>query len=236
MALGAVSMIANPASAQSRSVVVELFTSQGCSSCPPADELLRKLAGDPDIIALAYHVDYWDYLGWKDTFGARANTVRQHNYVGQTNREWIHQRMRGKFTPEIVVQGTDSLIGHNGTAIGKRINAHLAEPDMAKISMQIEGSDLMVTLTPIGSPAPDMRVLMVGFLPEETVKIKRGENAGKSVVYANIVSSFEEVAKWQGKEPLNLKVSNFKLPIAVLLQSGLGGPIVAAHQLTADPS
>lgn len=225
---------ANGVSAQSRPVVVELFTSQGCSSCPPADRMLGELADDPNVIALAYHVDYWDYLGWKDTFASKSNTMRQHSYLGHTNREWIKQRLHGKFTPEIVVQGTDSLVGHSKKTIFARIKAQSAIPDSASVDMKMDGNDLIVRLSSSGQIASDLRVLLVNYTPKEKVIIARGENSGKSLTYSHIVNSFSEVAKWTGSESLDLTLTGVRLPAVILVQAGNGGPIVASGRLRAN--
>lgn len=227
-----VAMLASShAVAQNRPVVVELFTSQGCSSCPPADRMLGKLANRDDVIALAYHVDYWDYLGWKDTFASRAFTQRQQSYVGHTNRQWITQRLRGKFTPEIVVQGTDSLVGHNQAGINSRISAHAAAKSSAVIRLKRVGNDISVQLEPVGQNTPKVRVLLVRYLPKSTVDVARGENAGKSLTYSHIVTDIDEVAKWNGAAAHSMSIKNITTPAVIMLQEGKAGPIIAAAKL-----
>ena len=105
------------ARAQGSPVVVELFTSQGCSSCPPADALLRKLAEEEDVIALALHVDYWDYLGWKDSFATPKFTARQRAYAKKA-------RSRSIYTPQMVVQGEDRVVGNDAEMVLARISEH----------------------------------------------------------------------------------------------------------------
>src|SRR5688500_8706196 len=126
-----------PASAVARPVVVELFTSQGCSSCPPADEFLGELARNPDIIALAYHVDYWDDLGWKDRYSLPVASQRQRGYVKRLSRA-------GAFTPQIVVSGDTSLVGSNRTEVKRAI-----EGDRDALAMKLSkiGGNVQVQFT-----------------------------------------------------------------------------------------
>jgi len=111
--------IAAPAYAEQRPVVVELYTSQGCSSCPPADEILSSLNGRDDVIAIALHVDYWDYIGWKDEFSSPAYAERQRAYASQAGRRSI-------YTPEMVVNGQTDIVGAKPMALADAINEHKA--------------------------------------------------------------------------------------------------------------
>src|SRR5690606_9121092 len=113
-------------------VVVELFTSQGCSSCPPADALLSELAAQPGVIALALHVDYWDYLGWKDSFASPAFSARQKAYAKSFGRRSI-------FTPQMVVQGRQALVGHDAPSVLSAIAEGLTEQATVNLALRREG-------------------------------------------------------------------------------------------------
>lgn len=234
LALGAALLLgaAMPSAAQAlRPVVVELFTSQGCSSCPPAEELLRELGMRDNVITLAYHVDYWDYLGWEDTFASPAFTERQRRYAIKVDRQHIERPLRGAFTPEMIIQGTDSLIGSARAAIEARIAAHAAVPPLADIALRQDGADLLVDITPAAARLPDMEVMLATYLPEASVTVTRGENAGRTLDYTHVVTDLRMIASWDGVEPLTLRVGGAAGPVVVFLQRGRAGPILAAAQL-----
>ena len=204
-------------------VVVELFTSQGCSSCPPADALLGELARKPNIVALAYHVDYWDDLGWKDPFAIPAAVERQRGYVRRLSKS-------GAFTPHAVVSGDTSFIGSNRVSMQEAI----AQPrDALAIVLTRAGETLRISL-----PEPwkePMDVHVVSYLREATTRIGRGENARRSLQEFNIVRSFRRVGRWNGK-PQEMQVALASLPrdataVAVLLQRPGQGAIAGAATL-----
>lgn len=209
-------------------VVVELFTSQGCSSCPPADRLLSELATRDDVIALSFHVDYWDYLGWEDTLASAESTQRQRTYAPRVNREYIGRKLRGSFTPEIVVEGIDSLVGSDRDDVLARIDAHAAADDVADVVLRREGDALVVELTPVGDAGMTANVRLAQFLPHAEVEIERGENAGRTIVYTNVVTALTDIARWDGREPQTIRVNNVTGPAAVLVQRGEAGQILAA--------
>ncbi|MHA3915434.1 DUF1223 domain-containing protein [Halovulum sp. GXIMD14793] len=218
------------AKAGEANVVVELFTSQGCSSCPPADAMLSKLTQQDGVIALAYHVDYWDYLGWKDTFAMNAFTQRQMDYVGHTNREWIRQRLRGKFTPEIIVQGTDSMVGHDSRAVMKRVHAHAKAMPAADIDLRLQGDMLEVKLaTP--ETLGTLRVMLAQYVPQQTVSIERGENRGRTLTYSHVVTKLRYVGDWDGSGSDRMTLKGVEGPVVIFLQKGEAGPILAAAEL-----
>ncbi|WP_112321402.1 DUF1223 domain-containing protein [Oceanibium sediminis] len=211
-------------------VLVELFTSQGCSSCPPADKLLGELAERPDVVALAYHVDYWDYLGWKDTFAQPAFSERQRSYSSRVDRQYIKRRLRGSFTPEIVVQGSDSLIGSAAPIVTRRIEAHAAAPNLAEIVLRAEGGDLVVTLIRGSGAAMDTSVMLARIRPRIDVTIEKGENAGRTITYHNVVTDLSLAGRWNGKSDKTLIMAGVDGPAVVFLQSGTAGPVIAAAQ------
>jgi hypothetical protein len=211
------------ASAVARPVVVELFTSQGCSSCPPADEFLGELARNPDIIALAYHVDYWDDLGWKDRYSLPVASQRQRGYVKRLSRA-------GAFTPQIVVSGDTSLVGSNRTEVKRAI-----EGDRDALAMKLSkiGGNVQVQFTEAWREPMD--VYLVSYLGRATDKIERGENARRTLKHFNIVRSFKKLGTWNGK-PQQMSSPLAELPkdatsVAVILQRKNQGAIAGAAML-----
>jgi hypothetical protein len=207
-------------------VVLELYTSQGCSSCPPADALLAQLAEVDGVIALALHVDYWDYLGWKDAFGKPQHTARQRAYAKAA-------RSRTIFTPEMVVQGEERLKGHDAERIMKEIARQRALPAEAEITLKRDGDDLEVHIEPTGSAEPGASVVyLVRFIPSEGVDIEGGENAGRSVTYTNIVTDWQTIGEWDGASPLDLRhEATGGAPLAVIVQRAHMGPVVTAAEM-----
>ncbi|MET0659143.1 MAG: DUF1223 domain-containing protein [Steroidobacteraceae bacterium] len=216
-ALTSVAVVAQP-------VVVELFTSQGCSSCPPAEALLGELARKPNIIALAYHVDYWDDLGWKDRFSIPEAAQRQSGYVRRLSRS-------GAFTPQAVVSGDTSLVGSNRAAVARAI---AEQRDALSVVLSRTGTDLQIGLAERWNEPMD--VFVVSYLAEATTKIGRGENAKRSLREFNIVRSFERIGRWDGR-PQQMKIALTTLPkdataVAVLLQRPNQGAIAGASTLS----
>jgi hypothetical protein len=226
--LGAVSA----ASAQSattsdgqRAVVVELYTSQGCSSCPPADAVLSRLATRDDVIALALHVDYWDYIGWADEFASPSYTMRQKAYAAANGARTI-------YTPQVIVDGTDQLVGAREAQLSQLISQHAAGASPVQLDLRREGSVLHIradATTPLRQGA---LVQLVRYRPSETVSIERGENAGMTFEYNNIVESWTSVAEWDGKGPIDLEAPmEGSSPAVVIVQEPGPGAILAAARL-----
>lgn len=205
-------------------VVVELFTSQGCSSCPPADAFLAGLADRDDVIALALHVDYWDYIGWPDNFGSAAFTARQKAYA-------LTNGTRSVYTPQMVVEGRAFFAGPRPMEVVNAILDAREEVEPAVLNLGRTGDELSVALAPRpqATKATPADVYLVRYKPEETVSIERGENAGKTFAYHNIVTEWQTLAAWDGSAPLSLtaKVSGDQ-PIVVIVQAGNNGPILTA--------
>jgi hypothetical protein len=202
-------------------IVVELFTSEGCSSCPPADELLGELASRPHIIALGFHVDYWDDIGWRDRYSMPAATQRQRRYVEALN-------LSSAFTPQIIVNGRGSFVGSDR----KRIDAALSLP-VAGIPVELTADHGVLSVTlPDADDHRSYVVDLAAYLPQATTRIGRGENSGKTLTEFNIVRQLRRLGEWRGKSTTFL-VSLDALPddvtrAAVLVQLGDGGPIVGA--------
>lgn len=206
-------------------VVVELYTSQGCSACPPADEFLAELAGRDDVLPLALHVDYWDYLGWQDAFAQPAFTQRQKRYAKAAGAKMI-------YTPQIIVGGTDRVKGLRPDEIAARIATHSAQP--ARVSLRVSRNGGQVVIEALAEPPLESGavVQMIRFDPEQTVQIERGENAGRAVVYRNIVTDWTAVAEWPGLAPLRLELAaEGAAPVAVIVQEPGPGAVLAAARL-----
>lgn len=210
------------ASASERPVVVELFTSQGCSSCPPANAFLNEMVKSrSDVLPLAFHVTYWDRLGWKDPFSLEAATERQDRYG--------HRFGDGSYTPEMVVDGSVGLVGSDrdevNAAIARAKQSEHAAPD---VSIGKNGENVAIR---IGSGSGNGRVLLIGFDHEHTTKIGRGENGGRTLPEFNVVRSIRPVGDWSGK-PMEID-EHFPegQDVAVVVESP-DGRIVGAGRLS----
>ena len=220
-----VAVMAGPGVAQDSPVVVELFTSQGCSSCPPADAVLAELAMRDDVIALALHVDYWDYIGWKDSFAQPEFTTRQQNYATFASERVV-------YTPQMIIGGLDSIVGSNAMALMDGIAAHQAVEPAVRLGLTRHGDSLSITAQVVADIDGPMTVQLVRYKPAETVSIERGENAGRSISYANVVTSWETLQSWDGVAPLAIDMELLgDDPTVVIVQRAGPGLIVAAARL-----
>jgi len=206
-----------------RPAVVELYTSQGCSDCPPADALLGKLAQRSDVLALSFHVDYWDRLGWRDRFALPAAKERQFAYVRRNSEDWV-------YTPQMIVDGMESLVGSDAA----RIERALAAPRAGvPLHIEVDGRELRVEVEAVaGQPAA--QVTLLSYLRAADTVIGRGENSGRTLHESNIVRSCTTLGAWQGKAA-SFRVERASLPadaerIAVLLQQAGPGGIIGVAQ------
>lgn len=223
--LGALALSVSLAAAQSSPVIVELYTSQGCSSCPPADALLATLIDDPNVIPLALHVDYWDYIGWKDTFADAAFTARQRRYAAHIGNRTI-------YTPQVVINGHEMIVGSRASALHDGIKRSTQEKSPVVLKVRRDGGRLFVQAESSKPLAENVSIQIVRYLPESEVAIKRGENAGRHITYHNIVRSWQSVGQWTGKEPLDLQLDiTGPEPVVVILQNLGPGEIVAAQRV-----
>ena len=224
-ALAATVSFASPLVAQDNPVVVELYTSQGCSSCPPADAILHQLADREDVIALALHVDYWDYIGWKDPFADPAHAERQRAYARVGQRRTI-------YTPEMVVQGVTDIVGARPMKLSEAIAKHARMAPKVDLDIKRDGNTLVVEAKALEQLSGRMTVHLLSYAPEHTTKIKRGENRGKTLSYANVVEDWKVIGDWDGSGPLNISAEmTDDLPSVVLIQEQDTGPILAAARL-----
>jgi len=218
--------VAHPVAADDhRPVVVELYTSQGCSSCPPADALLTKLSGRDDVIALALHVDYWDYLGWEDAFASADYSARQRAYAKAAHKRTV-------YTPQVIVQGVGHAVGNRVDDVEHLIAYHKNRAKAVDIELERSGSKLFITATAEGGSVGRAVIQIVRYVPEKTVSIEAGENAGRKIVYTNIVTEWRPLTQWNGRGTItaNTVVTGAE-PIVVLVQSLGLGPIIAAEVL-----
>lgn len=216
-------LAAGAGQAQDSPVVVELFTSQGCSSCPPADEILTDIAGMEGVIALALHVDYWDYIGWKDVFAQPAFTERQQAYA-------IAAGERAVYTPQMMVGGLDPVVGADAMQVMSLIRAHAALPRDVDLRVERQGERLVIEAST--STARAMIVQLVRYKDEQVVAIDRGENAGRTLRYVNIVTSWDRLGDWTGDAPFVAEVDVVgPAAIVVIVQEQGPGRIVAATAL-----
>ena len=210
--------------------VLELYTSQGCSSCPPADALLRSYVARQDVIALSFPVDYWDYLGWKDTFAKAKFTERQ--------RAYGRQRGDGKiYTPQMVVDGLAHTIGSSSSEIDQAIGANAAKFARSRVPvvMRSEGGQLIIEAgnAPDGSELREANIWLAMVQPEGEIPVRAGENRGRTLKYYNVVRELTPVGMWSGKAmTVRLDRESIAQPgaesSAVLLQSKSGQIIGAA--------
>jgi hypothetical protein len=219
-------VLATPIYAQSdRVVVVELFTSQGCSSCPPADALLGKLASDKRVIPLALHVDYWDYLGWKDKFAKAEHSERQRAYARAGLENMV-------YTPQMIISGDDRIVGSKAAEIEAAIRRHAAKASPVFLAVTRNGNRILIEAKAVQAPSGILLVQLVRYRPSQEVTIKRGENAGKTVTYHNIVTSLQQIAKWNPNAPLSMEAkADGADPVVVIVQSEGPAEIVAAAAL-----
>ena len=194
----AIVAVVRPAHADPRAVV-ELFTSQGCSSCPPADEMLNDLADHPDVLALSWHVDYWDYLGWADGFARPEFTRRQQAYAHATGERAI-------YTPQIIVGGTDTLIALRPAELMALLQAQIARPTEVMVTSSQQNDSYRIELTPRAAIPTRVAIILVRYAPSRKVEIVAGENRGISVEYRNVVLAVERIAEWDGRVPLRMTI------------------------------
>lgn len=209
--------------AENNPVVVELYTSQGCSSCPPADAFLQKLAARDDVIALGLHVDYWDYLGWKDELASPQFTKRQRTYARVAGKRSI-------YTPQMIIGGRYDVVGHKVMDVMDYVGK-LRTRDTG-ISLDLTRQNGRVVISANARDRARMTVELIRYQPLVPVAIRRGENAGRTIDYSNTVTQWEQVQKWNGASPLTLSVNAPGTdPVVVLIQAEGQGEILAAAQL-----
>jgi hypothetical protein len=201
-------------------VVVELFQSQGCSSCPPANAALNKLAERSDVIALSYAVTYWDRLGWKDRFADPAFTQRQYDYNKAMQGD-------GVYTPQVILNGSRAIVGNGQGELAQAVDATRAASGGPSIALEKRS-------IAIGAGSGTASVWLVRYDPRtQNVAIRAGENEGRTLPHRNIVRQISKLGSWSGK------AASYALPDAkasglrsvILVQRGTAGPIISAKLL-----
>ncbi len=217
-ALGIFAIVAiiRPAHADPRAVV-ELFTSQGCSSCPPADRIIGELAKDPSVIALSMPIDYWDYLGWKDTLADTRFTARQQAY----------SRVRGDrdvYTPQAVINGSVHVLGSDLAAIEGAIgDTRKADGVMSvPVTMTLAGKQITVSVAGMAEGAAPMHgeVWICSISKAVPISISRGENRGRELTYYNVVRNLLKIGDWNGAP------GSWTVPIENVTREGVDGAVV----------
>ena len=221
--------------ARKRPVFVELFTSQGCSSCPPADAFLEELIQRPGIIGVSMNVDYWDYLGWRDTLASAAYTRRQ--------KEYAVRRGDGRvYTPQMVINGRAHAVGSHKQAVLAEIDQQMAVPDTYFVPIEVSSKGGALHVDVAGGPTDRIiqasTVWVLSVEPKVSVAIRRGENTGRNIDYFNVVRQMTPIGMWKGE------AASFNLPKApivnkknsmcvAILQVDGGGPILGCAKMSA---
>lgn len=222
LAAGAISPSASAAADREHPTVVELFQSQGCSSCPPANTNAMALSDRPDLLVLSFGVTYWDHLGWKDTFGSPQNTARQWDYA--------HGLRHGEvWTPQVVVNGRIDTPGFDRSELETVIRK--ADRGVGGPSISVQGDRLTLSAGDAGTKA---QVFLVRYDPNIVqVPIQRGENGGKTLPHRNVVRELVSLGAWTGETRTYVLPGSgaSALKSAVIVQNGRGGPIIAAARL-----
>jgi hypothetical protein len=225
-------MLASTAYADEKRALIELFTSQGCSSCPSADRLLGELSHDRTLIALSLSVDYWDYLGWKDTLAIASHTQRQRGYAKSRGDRQV-------YTPQAVVNGVAHAIGSDKTAIERAIAQSRGQAGAMAVPVTLSDTGGRITVSlPDSSSDVHGEVWLCGVTKAAAVEITRGENRGKTITYHNAVRSWQKLGEWSGKATSwTIARSDFKAGIdhaAVLVQerpNGYPGRVLGAASI-----
>lgn len=199
------------AEAQKPLGVVELFTSQGCNSCPTADSVFADLVKKGDLIALAYHVDYWDYLGWQDTLATPDNTQRQYDYAKSF-------RVHSVYTPQAVINGRTHVRGSSRTDIDAAVDKFAKSGEGMSVDIKVmRAGDSIVIDAGEGTGDDQGQIVLVHYKPAQPVTIERGENTGKTITYWNAVTSIQTVGMWHGA------TARYEFPVSEMLKKGAGG-------------
>ena len=219
---------ANHAFADSK-VVVELFTSQGCAKCPVANKLLSEFADNPDIVALNWHVDYWDYMGWKDTLASPENTMRQEAYNQAIGR-------KGVYTPQVIINGKRQVVGSHKLDLLQTIRSSIISNELP-LTLRFKGGKDDLSISVAGSDRTRSAIVtLIWYDSVQNVNIAAGENAGKTIRYTNVVRHALNIGEWNGEKvsfaiDLDDPARNGADCIAVLVQDGPGGPIFGAAKI-----
>ena len=213
-------------------VVVELFTSQGCSSCPPADKILGELASQPNVISLSFNVDYWDYLGWRDTLGSPKHSKRQRQYAANRGTRQI-------YTPQMIINGHLDVVGSRRGKVMAAVNK--GQTSSTRVPMKISETAGEIIINVADSPNTELAqkatVWVLVTSPKVSVPVERGENRGKKITYYNVVRQMVPAGMWDGKAiKITLPKDGLGMGGArdciVLLQEGTVGKVIGAVRMS----
>lgn len=220
-----------PEAAPARKIVIELFTSQGCVHCPPADALLAALAERDDVIALSMHVDYWDYLGWSDRFGSSTFSERQRLYMARLGGHGYG------VTPQMIIQGGVGHIGPRPSVVNMSIERFAGEADLVAVTLVRDGDTLVISLraTRAGQAirlSGPLDVIAVGYDGPHSLDIPLGENRGMTLSYHNVARDFRKVGEWPGGvAEISTRIDGAMVGYAVFVQFPGPGRIVGAEKI-----
>ena len=208
LALAASAILTSAIASAEPRAVIELFTSQGCSSCPPADKLAGDLARDPSLVVMSLPIDYWDYLGWKDTLAT----------TGHTDRQLAYSKSRGDrevYTPQVVVNGVAHVLGSDKAAIDSAIAKTRKQPGMLSlpITLSVAGDQITITM-PAAKDAMKGEIWLCPISKTVPVTIGRGENSGNTITYYNVVRRWVKLGDWTGA------ARTFKVPLSDVTAAG----------------
>jgi hypothetical protein len=227
----AIARAAPAAESDAAPVVVELFTSQGCSSCPAADAFLGELAKRPDVLPLSIHVDYWNYIGWTDPYASEANTARQKAYMHSLGASYV-------YTPQMVINGTQDVVGSDRSAVDSAIEAAREAPGPhIRVAMGAEANGKLHLSIPASDIEESAVIVLVTFDREHETEVTAGENTGRSITNYRVVHGFTKVGRYDGKatsltiDPASEAALGESDGCAVLLQSDRSGAILGAGMM-----
>jgi hypothetical protein len=211
--------------ASGRPAIVELYTSEGCSSCPPAEKLIEGLVSRPDVLPLAFHVDYWDSLGWRDRFSMKEATARQQDFASALNLSTVG-------TPQLVVDGKTAVWGANPSDLQRALTR--ARGEDIPLAVERNGTSLVIR-APTAKNASTYDLYVVGYLPQAVTAIRAGENSGRTLTEVNVVRYIRKIGGSSDPAP-TWKVSLQGVPqdaqrLVVLLQASKTGAIVGASKV-----
>ncbi len=211
-------------------IVIELFTSQGCATCVPADDVLADLAKRPDVLALSFHVDYWDYIGWKDPFADREMTARQYSYLESLSQNYA-------YTPQIVINGVAHELGSNSEAVAEAIERAVEGPrPQLNIELHQEDDGSVTVSVPAAPFRGEAVVWLVQYDRKLTTEVTEGENRGRTLTNYHVVRDIRRIATWNGSA-LDLTLDPSLLSVhardscAIIVQANGNGPIIGARAL-----
>ncbi|MFQ0815553.1 hypothetical protein AVM02_06740 [Brucella anthropi] len=218
---GCISMqgLAKAQDSNRKTAVLELYTSQGCKSCPPADQNFAKYADDPNVLALSFHVNYWDYMGWRDTLATQENTDRQNAYRNSFNARMI-------YTPQAIINGTAEVNGRDSGSLRTQVGAKTL--DVPVSIAQLNDGRLSIDIGAGEKPKAPVHVVLFYFRDSVTIPITEGENAGQTVTYRNTVHDTTTIGMWDGK-PLKIEI-----PASELKRKDVSGCAVVLQETRDD--